>query len=162
MAKQKVPEEMLKAAHKAAYEDDPGMVSVRNVQVALATGLHWQSENPPVPTKDDMKAWTSLPPIDGKCSVILEFADWWVRHMYAFEEVPEVCPAEKALRDSGVTISDDYLCPKCGRVHEAIIPKTEVPEAIQEMLKNYEDEDCYLTVKIAIIAAYERGLKERK
>jgi hypothetical protein len=53
----------------------------------------------------------------------------WQSRMFIAPE-PEVCPINKALLDSGVTISNDWLCPECQRVHEAILndKKPEVPE----------------------------------
>jgi hypothetical protein len=42
--------------------------------------------------------------------------------MSRVEPEPElICPVEKALRDARVTVSNDYLCPECEKVHEAIV-----------------------------------------
>ena len=144
-----VPEEMLKAVDeaigKARREKSarPGVIGgdaelwpneIKNISIKAA--LRWQTENPPVPTRKQIEKMAETHRNDpilwnrfGSSSNPAFVCSEWVRRMYDEPET-EGCPVYKALLDSGVTISNDWLCPECQRVHEAILndKKPEVPE----------------------------------
>ena len=80
------------------------------------------------------------------------------------EPETEGCPVYKALLDSGVTISNDWLCPECQRVHEAILndKKPEVPEVIKDLMVGLSYPETTLTMKqgdfdMRVLEAYRRG-----
>lgn len=80
-------------------------------------------------------------------------------------EVPEVCPIEKALLDSGVTVSNDWLCPECEGVHRAIIPKLKVPESVKDLLLKAEIDEYHPREKEKVeklaLDAYLLGQKSK-
>ena len=130
-----VPEGMMKAV-EATYENRRGAYSEKATRADLEAALRWQAENPPVPTQEQIEKMaethrnnTGLWNMFGSSSNPAFVCSEWVRRMYD-EPEPEGFPVYKALLDSGVTISNDWLCPECQRVHEAILNegKPEVPE----------------------------------
>jgi L-rhamnose mutarotase len=104
------------------------------VKEVVKAALRWQIENPIIPTREQYDELYKKWHYDEltKDSSAIEFqriCHAWQSRMFIAPE-PEVCPINKALLDSGVTISNDWLCPECQRVHEAILndKKPEVPE----------------------------------
>jgi hypothetical protein len=122
-----VPKGMLEAAIYAVWRSagvSEGHVAPY-VQVGLEAALRWQAKNPIIPTREQYDELYKKWHYDGltKDSSAIEFqriCHAWQGRMFLAPE-PEGCPVYKALLDSGVTISNDWLCPECQRVHEAIL-----------------------------------------
>ena len=76
-------------------------------------------------------------------------------------EVPEekVCPVESILKASGIVISNDWLCPGCERVHEAILaPETSVKDVDEFIPDGYPTVDGDMHYQCTVCAARIDGL----
>jgi len=93
----------------------------RDVSEICRMFCEWLSKNPILPTEEQAQYMYDGKNGLGHSATIQYCMTEWQRRMFLVPE-PEVCPVEKALRDSGVTIRNDWLCPECEKVHEAIIP----------------------------------------
>ena len=86
----KVPDAMLKAV-EASYENRRGAYSENATRADLEAALRWQSDNPIVPSDEQMDALTNaVPYLDSGNGRIFRFViDMWQRRMYLAPE-PEV------------------------------------------------------------------------
>jgi len=89
-----------------------------DVQLILEEALRWEDDNFPKPRRLDNE------PAGIREAYQMGYDDTIedLRRMYIAPE-PEIksCPAESVLRMARVVISNDWLCPYCEGVHEAIL-----------------------------------------
>jgi hypothetical protein len=130
-----VPEGMLMAAKDATATMRLNIEQYlfdTQTKMALEAALRWLSEHPILPTKEQIEHFNQIPSTQYTTDIIVE----WQRIEFLAPDT-EVCPIEKALLDSGVTVNNDWLCPECEGVHRAIIPKPEDIQSEREIIDQW-------------------------
>jgi hypothetical protein len=118
-----VPKGMLNEACRGTCVGQEIRWSEAICQVPLEAALRWLSQNPIVPSDDWIarKLIVSDPELRSTATAAQLIREWQGCMFLAPEKEADTCPAELALKNAGITISYDWLCPKCERVHRGIL-----------------------------------------
>ena len=132
-----VPDGMMKAGRSVTgwrHSDGSGrspLMLERQVRDILKAALLWWSENPIVPDVQRLTCGCDgMGREDDGNFCYFDDVVSWQRRMFLAPETEPMCPVEKTLRENGVKVSNDWLCPECERVHEAIIPPAPKSECL--------------------------------